>query len=141
MNPGFAYRQAAASGATPLRLVILLYEQAMEDLSRAISALKEGDIERRTREINHAILVLGHLQATLDKDAGGTVAANLDRFYSQVRQSLVSAQFQQSTAALEEQTRLLGHVHDAWLEVEKAAMPAAPSPDSNEPQKASSWSA
>lgn len=141
-NPGFAYRLAAASGASPLRLVILLYEQAIEDLHRALAALSAGDVERRTREINHAILVLAHLQATLDKDAGGEVAANLDRFYSQVRQSLVDAQFQQSAAVLQEQIAMLHHVYDAWLQVEKAATPAPVPPAADAPQKPpSEWSA
>ena len=83
MNPSLSYRKSAAAGASPLRLVILLYEQALEDLRRAQEALSRGDIEGRTREINHAILILGHLQGTIDHEQGGTVAANLERFYQQ----------------------------------------------------------
>jgi flagellar secretion chaperone FliS len=119
MNPRLSYREAAVRGASPVRLVILLYEQAIEDLRRALAAHQHSDIEGRTQQINHAILVLGHLQSTLDKDKGGSVAQNLERFYNQVRSALVDAQYRQSTAALQEQITYLMQVHDAWCEVER----------------------
>ena len=45
MNPSLSYREAAVAGASPLRLVILLYEQGLEDLRRALAAQNRGDIE------------------------------------------------------------------------------------------------
>lgn len=107
-----------------MRLVILLYEQAIEDLRRALAAHGHGDIEGRTREINHAILVIGHLQATIDQERGGKVAENLNRFYDQVRVKLVEAQCQQSAAMIEQQIAHLMEVRDAWCTVEQQLTPA-----------------
>jgi flagellar secretion chaperone FliS len=120
MNARLSYREAAVEGASPVRLVTLLYEQALEDLRRALGAHRGGDIEDRTRHINHAILVIGYLQASLDKEQGGRVALNLERFYDQVRSGLVDAQFRQSAPALEQQISHLMQVHEAWCEVERA---------------------
>src|SRR5579863_3097818 len=103
MDARLSYREAAARGATPVKLVVLLYEQALDDLRRALSALKAGEIEERTRRINHAITVIGQLHASLDLEQGGSVARNLERFYGLVRRGLMEAQFQQSARALEEQ--------------------------------------
>lgn len=146
MNPGLSYREAAAAGASPVRLVILLYEQVIEDLRRALNAQRQKDVEGRTREINHAILVLGHLQASLDKDRGGKVAANLERFYNQVQAGLVEAQFKQSESSLEQQISGLMQVHDAWCEVERSlspnpAQPQAPEPNRTSLGPSSGWSA
>jgi len=142
MNPGLSYREAAVAGASPVRLVILMYEQAMEDLRRALAAHAGGDIEGRTREINHALLVIGHLQATLDKDQGGKVAENLARFYDQLRAGLAEAQCRQSAAALEQQISHLMLVHEAWCEVEKALAPApAPSQNVSERRAPADWNA
>ncbi len=113
MNARLSYREAAVEGASPVRLVILLYEQAFEDMRRALAANRRGDIEERTRFINHAILVIGYLQASLDKEQGGRVAVNLERLYTTVRLGLVDAQFRQSAAALEEQIAMLMQVHEA----------------------------
>ena len=124
MNPSLTYREAAVAGATPVRLVILLYEQAIEDLRRASACHGQGDIEGRTREINHAVLVIGHLQATIDHDQGGKVAENLVRFYEQVRAKLVEAQFGQSAVGIEQQIAHLMEVRDAWCTLEKQLTPA-----------------
>lgn len=149
-DPRTAYLEAAVQGATPVQLVVLLYEQIIQDLHRAVSALDLGDIETRTREINHALTVIAHLQATLDREKGGEVARNLQHFYNVMRAELNEAQRSQSAAKLEEQIHCFTEVHDAWREVDRvtanpippaspraadAAENAAPSP------RSSSWSA
>jgi flagellar secretion chaperone FliS len=135
MNARLSYREAAVEGASPLRLVILLYEQAFEDLRRALDAHRRGDIEGRTGHINHAILVIGHLQASLDKEQGGRVALNLERFYDQLRRGLVEAQFKQSAEALEQQISHLMQVHEAWCELERANAAPAITPGPVQPQE------
>lgn len=140
MNPGLCYREAAVAGANPVRLVILLYEQAMSDLRHAVAAQLKGEIEERTREINHAIQVVGHLQATLDREQGGKVAAILERFYEQVRCGLVEAQCKQSASLLEQQIAHLLQVHEAWCAVERAIACSRPETNTvSEPQVRGDW--
>jgi flagellar protein FliS len=133
MDARSSYREAATRGARPLQLVILLYQQGIDDLRRALTALRKNDVEARTREINHALQVIGQLQGTLDRDEGGPVAATLDRFYDQIRAGLVEAQFQQSAAALEEQISHLMLVHEAWCEADRSTAAAAHHPKHSEP--------
>ena len=126
MDARSSYREVAVRGASPVRLVICLYEQAIEDLRCAVIAMEKGDIESRTRGINHALTVIAQLQGTLDMERGGDVARNLARFYSLVRNGLAEAQVTQSTRILEQQISQLATVHEAWLEVERVtAAPAA----------------
>lgn len=147
MNARSSYRQSAAQGARPLQLVILLYEQCLDDLRRAIDALKRNDVETRTREINHAIMVIGHLQGTLDRDQGGPVAFQLDRFYDQVRSGLVEAHIHQSMPALQQQISCLMQVYEAWCEAERTSVVATQTPRTtqnaaeNEPRSMSEWNA
>jgi len=136
MNARFLYREAAVQGANPVRLVVLLYEQMIEDIRRALAALEVGDVEERTRNLNHAMLVLGYLEATLDWDRGGQVAQSLQRFYRQIRSSLVEAQCQQSAALLEQQIAFLMQVREAWSEVEHAEHGLAASPQTAPPPHA-----
>lgn len=115
-------------GASPVRLVLCLYEQAIEDLRCAVIALEKGDIESRTRAVNHALSVIAQLQGSLDMKRGGEVAKNLDRFYGVVRVGLIEAQTKQSARILEQQISQLATVHEAWLEVERVT--GAPAPGS-----------
>jgi flagellar protein FliS len=120
MDARSSYRETAVRGASPVRLVICLYEQAIEDLRLAVIALERGDIEARTRGINHALMVIAQLQGSLDMERGGDVARNLSRFYGLVRAALTEAQLKQSGRILEQQISQLALVHEAWLEVERA---------------------
>jgi flagellar protein FliS len=149
-DPRFAYRETAARATSPVGRVILLYEQAIQDLGGAISALAAQDIEQRTRLLSHALLVIGQLQACLDLERGGEVASNLDRFYDLVRQRLLDAQLQASPVILREQMDLLLSVRSAWIEVEQherqsaAPPPAAanaPAEPSAKPAAPSHWRA
>lgn|ERR1700682_1477952 len=121
MDARSSYRESAVRGANPVQLVIFLYEQAIEDLRRAIVALRKSDIEARTRAINHAVVVIGHLQGSLDLERGGAVAQNLVMFYNLMRGSLIQAQLEQSAVIIEEQIGYLIFLHEAWLEVERRA--------------------
>jgi flagellar protein FliS len=82
--------------------------------------MKQGDIELRTKEINHALLVIGHLQGTLDRERGGQVSRNLDRFYCSVRGRLIEAHVRISKEILDEQISNLLSMREAWVEVDHA---------------------
>lgn len=119
MDPRVAYRQADARGATSLRLVVLLYEQIIQDLRQASMAIDHNQIELRTKRINHALDVICLLQATLNLERGGQVARNLLRFYDVVRANLCEAQFQASKEILARQITDLLTVREAWEQVER----------------------
>jgi len=139
MDAGSSYRQTAVRGANPIQLVICLYEQAMEDLRRAVIALENGVIDVRTREVNHALMIIGQLQRSLDMERGGGVAQNLARFYGLVRAGLIEAHVKQSATILEKQISQLATVREAWLEVERltpttqSAEPLHAGPDTRSP--------
>jgi flagellar protein FliS len=148
MDAGSSYRQTAVRGATPIQLVICLYEQAMEDLRRAVIALENGVIDVRTREVNHALMIIGQLQRSLDMERGGGVAQNLARFYGLVRAGLIEAHVKQSATILEKQISQLATVREAWVEVERltpttqSAEPLHASPDTRSPgNPVGGWSA
>jgi flagellar secretion chaperone FliS len=119
-NPRSAYRETDVRGATAVRLVVLLYEQMIQDLRQAAQAIEQNDIELRTNHINHAILVIAYLQSGLDFATGGKVAQDLSDFYDILRQNLVQVQFHPSQAGIGQQITDLLEVREAWTEVERA---------------------
>ncbi len=119
-NPRSTYRENDVRGASAVRLVVLLYEQIIRDLTHAAQAFEQNEIELRTKYINHAILVIGHLQSPLDFANGGKVAEDLDHFYNVLRQNLVQVQFFPSKTGLRQLITDVLAVRESWNEVERA---------------------
>ena len=71
IDPRQVYQDSAVRGATPIELVVLLYDSAIEDMRRALAAMKKGEIEARSAAVGHALMVLQQLQGTLDFERGG----------------------------------------------------------------------
>ncbi len=130
LDPKREYRDAAVRNATPVRLILMLYEAAIEDLRRISSAIQDNDVQRRTDEAHHFLQVLNQLQGSLDMERGGEVAANLDRYYGLVRSQLLQAELKNSSQIVQDILSQFLSLHQAWLEVERAtsatAHPTAP---------------
>lgn len=143
MDADLAYRASSTDQSNGPRIVVLLYEQLVKDLRRALAAIEHRDVEARTFEINHALAVVGQLQAFLDMDLGGEVAANLDRFYNLVQRALWAAQVNGSTEILQQQIANILSVREAWVEVEKMRNTPLPAParPGDDSESASAWKA
>jgi flagellar secretion chaperone FliS len=124
-NAALAYGQTASLGASPVGVIVLLYDRLARDIHAAIAAMKSNDIEARSSHINHALLILQQLQGSLDFAAGGAAARQLDTFYSHIRGKLLEAQIRQSPELLLTQARVIAQVRESWAEVERNASRAA----------------
>ena len=109
-----AYRQAETESRTPLELVVMLYDGALQHITAARAAMARGDVAAGTRANSRALAIISELQNTLDVERGGEVAASLDELYRYVSSRLVDASFHRDPAPLDEAARLLKPLRDAW---------------------------
>ena len=120
-----AYLRAAVQNASPVGLVILLLDQLINDLKRAIAAMEGRDVEARSAELKHGFLVLAQLEGSLDMENGGQAAINFSRFYSSVRAAMMKAHIKIDPSILVCQIGLLLNVRQAWQQVDKSNLPSA----------------
>src|SRR5271166_5815763 len=90
-----AYQEAAVRSASPVELVIILYDILALDLHAAIEAMEASDIELRSARLKHGFLVLQQLEGSLNMEGGGEAATNMSRFYSMLRGQMMKAQIEQ----------------------------------------------
>jgi flagellar protein FliS len=134
------YAIESATGITPVGMVVRLYENIASDLGRAILALRDGDIEKRTIQLQHALLLISHLQNALDIENGGEPAQLLGRLYDIARHRILEAQVSQSGTILEEVMHDFLSVRDAWAQVEKHSEGTGPSTSAtSNPEEPSNW--
>jgi flagellar protein FliS len=132
------YRASSARADSGVGLVILLYEQLVQDLRRAAAAIDSADVEARTLELGHAIEVVGQLQSRLDMQNGGEVAQNLDRFYGSILSGILDAQTKASKAVVLRLVENVLSVREAWLQVERASAGAPATPQAAAVQRTDS---
>jgi flagellar protein FliS len=111
------YQQASARGATPIGLIVSLFETILRDLRRAQAAFEAGNVETRVFELNHALTVIAHLQSVLDRQRGGEAAERFDRFYRVTRPLILEANIHPTAEALQNLLNLYNSVRQAWQEV------------------------
>ena len=100
--------------ADPHKLVALLLEGANERMRRAEAFLAQGDQSLKGKAIGEACAIIGHLNGTLDHQAGGEVAGNLSALYVYVIQRLTEANLNNDASALQESLSLIGEIESAW---------------------------
>jgi flagellar protein FliS len=114
--PALSYQLASARGASPIGQVVSLYDTILRDFVRALAALHGGDVETRVLELNHALLVIAHLQSVLNHERGGEPAKQFDRFYAVTRGMIVEANIRATPESLEELINLYGSLRQAWYQ-------------------------
>lgn len=108
------YRKAAAAGASGFGVLIALYDTLAGDLRRAAEAERTNDIPQRCREVNHALLVIAHLEEWVEQGSGGDLASQLRTFYSSLRRELLEAQVRRSARHLEQQMNRVLELRGMW---------------------------
>jgi len=127
------YQHNQINSANPMQLVILLYEGTLGQISSAIRAIQNGDIEARTGHINRACSMIAELEGSLDVQRGGEIASSLHRLYAYITKRLCEANWQNSIAVLEETQRLLSPLWSAWQQVAADQNQTAVAPTATKP--------
>ena len=111
------YQEHALDGASPVELVVALYDGILRFLHAAIAAVEHGDVAGRRAAVKRALAIVIHLQARLRMDIGGRPAQVLSEFYASMFALIVQASLGASVARFEEVIGCVRNVRDAWRQV------------------------
>ncbi|MDH3283367.1 MAG: flagellar export chaperone FliS [Acidobacteriota bacterium] len=106
-----------------MALVVRLYDGMLGFLRRGAEAMASGKKTTASESIRRATDIIGELQAVLDLDEGGEIAANLDRIYAYSLRRVAEAHSQDDPSGLVEVTKLLAPLRDAWSEASARQVP------------------
>ena len=102
-------------GASPERLITLLYMGARAAIGQARIHLQEGRVAERGAAISKAIKIVDEgLKTGLNMEAGGEIAANLARLYDYIVRTLLTANLPAHAEQLDIADRLLADLAEAW---------------------------
>lgn len=127
------YRANSVLTASPGQLVLMLYDGALRSLALTREAFaRPVDDMTRIAVINKQLLkaqaILMELQSTLNHDAGGEFARQMESLYEYYNRRLIEANLRKQIEPVIEVERLLTEVRNGWAEMLSKRDSAAPMP-------------
>jgi len=109
----------------PAQLVVMLYDGALLCVGRARTAMLARDTAQKGEFLSRALQIIDEgLKASLDLEHGNELARQLWQLYEYMCRRLLLASMKNDVRALDEVTRLLSDLKEAWAGIE-SSRPAA----------------
>ena len=115
-NPYQSYRQIQIETASPLELVIKLYDGAIRFINQAKRGIENHDNTLINESLKRAQDIIEELNFSLNMDAG-EIAVNLRSLYDFIRQMLVEANVKKDGKNLDDILQLLVTLRSGWTEL------------------------
>ncbi|MBQ8776550.1 MAG: flagellar export chaperone FliS [Treponema sp.] len=119
-NAYSAYQKTNVSTASQGRLVVLLYEGAIKQLTMAMSYIDENnkinprDIEKYGICLQKVQAIITELQVSLDMEKGGEIAKNLMALYVFFNEELVQASISKDKEKLQSVWNMMNELAQSW---------------------------
>jgi flagellar secretion chaperone FliS len=111
-----AYREAAVLTASPVQLVVMLYDGVERFLRQAEVVMVEGGVAQAHDRMQRGEAIIDELLRTLDKSAG-EVAERLEAIYVFCKRLLMEARVEKNPAKLAKVRSLLAPLRESWNEL------------------------
>ena len=85
------YQANNITTATPEKLMIMLFDGAIQFLQKAKSAIEEKNLAERSKNIEAARKIIRELMRTIDLENGNDVSKSLFRLYNKMAMNLIKA--------------------------------------------------
>ena len=112
------YRKNAVSGATPLQLVVMLYDGALRFMNMAKSAMAGKNLEDQNLNLQRAQKIITELMSCLEMERGGEIAQNLFAIYSYVYNALVQANIEDRPELVDQCIEIMSSLRGSWSQLD-----------------------
>ena len=106
-----------AEVASPYRLVGIMYENLIDNLSRAAGAIERKDMALRGESVGKCMDILGALDGALDHEIGGEMSQNLSQIYQYCNTRLLEATRINSPEPIDEVMDLMSKIKESWDQI------------------------
>ena len=96
------YQTSNITTATPEKLMIMMFDGALQFLQKAKTAIEEKNFQERSQNIDGARKILRELMRTIDLENGNDVSKSLFRLYNRMVVKLIKANVQRNAGLIDE---------------------------------------
>ena len=96
------YQANNITTATPEKLMIMLFDGAIQFLQKAKTAIEEKNLQERSKNIEGARKIVRELMRTIDLENGNDVSKSLFRLYNKMAMKLIKANVSRNISLIDE---------------------------------------
>ena len=121
-----SYTEEDVTNATPMRLIVILYEAALRSCEDARGYMERNDASGFNQAIDKCCAIISELQSSLNLKEGGEIASSLNDLYNYMKSNLLRAGTEQKPDLIADVFRLLENLRSAWRQIDPGAGATAP---------------
>ena len=111
-DPYEKYRQQGVMSASPVELIVMLYDGCIKQIHLAQRHIEKNEIEAANTSMQKAQAIISELSMSLDRSYD--VSASLSDLYDFILETLVSANLDKDIEKLESLVGILTELKEAW---------------------------
>jgi flagellar protein FliS len=117
MKTGYQkYKTTSVQSASKEKILLMLYEGCIRFMKQAMVAIDKKDIAERGMNIGRAYDIVMELMNTLNFEAGGDLAKELERLYMFVTDQLTQANIKNDRVPLGHALKTMETLYSGWVE-------------------------
>lgn len=116
-QPFDRYRRVQVETASPVQLIIMMYEGIARFLNRAASFIETGEYARADTLLERSNAIVNELISTLNFEAGGEIAQNLGSIYTMTIRETLLARLRRDAKKLKSLASLYIDLRGGWVGV------------------------
>jgi flagellar protein FliS len=117
MNYTKVYKETQIETASPVKLIVILYEIIINSIEQAKSYMVEKKYDLVNKELSRAQDGIIELIAALDFERGGDIAKNLYSIYLFCSRRLFEGNIEKNPQMLDEVKNILSNLKEAWEKI------------------------
>lgn len=126
-----AYKSISTHGAVaeadPHQLISMLMDGALDRMAAAKGCIERKEKVQKAALLHRVVAIIEELRASLDHNAGGQVAANLENLYEYIGRRVMTANLTDDVKPIDESVGLLQTIRRAWGAIPQEARAPRPS--------------
>lgn len=104
-------------GASPHALIAVLFDELLLSLEATAAAQRSGDAAKRGPRQARALAILHALEASLDHEKGGEIAAGLAAIYRHARRETVAGVQEDAPERIDRARAMIAEISGAWAQI------------------------
>jgi flagellar protein FliS len=134
-NPYQKYKSTQIETSNQEKLLLMLYDGAINFIKQAKDGLEEEDYETANNFLVKTQDIINELMATLDLERGGEIARNLEALYDYMNRRLMEANINKEVEPIEEVAGMLEELRETWSQAIEKVKNKQPNQSTNSQQK------